>query len=272
MKNTIKISIHSDEELQNILIAELEGIGFYAFEQTDNQLHAFIGDQQLDESTLSEIVNNYGLIYQKTMIKEENWNALWESNFQPVWVNNFCSIRADFHEPIKDVDYDIIITPKMSFGTGHHSTTHMMVNAMQHIDFKNKSVADFGTGTGILAILAEKLGAVSIDAVDYDEWSIENAKENISINNCKHIHLHQQNYFGSGKNYDIILANINRNVIADNAENMSKSLSNSGFLLLSGLLTEDGNYIVEIFLQYKFLKINTFHRNGWVCILLQLSN
>ena len=121
-------------------------------------------------------------IYKYSIIEDKNWNEEWESQLQPVTINNFAGIRASFHEPLKNVEHEIIITPKMSFGTGHHATTFLMVEQMEKINFKNKTVLDFGTGTGILAILAEKLGAASVLAIDYDEWSINNALENIEAN------------------------------------------------------------------------------------------
>ena len=130
------------------------------------------------------VLSHFKFIFKETLIPEANWNQVWESNFDPVIVDDFVAIRADFHEPVKGVSLEIIITPKMSFGTGHHATTYMMIEQMRELDFTGKSVFDFGTGTGVLAILAEKLGANKVIAVDNDEWSIENAEENFEKNNC----------------------------------------------------------------------------------------
>ncbi len=272
MKNTIKITIGSDENLQQILIAELTAIGFDAFEEKDTALEAFIAQEKFDNSALQTLINHYKLNYEESIIKEENWNALWESNFQPIIVDDFCVLRADFHDPIPGTPYEIIITPKMSFGTGHHATTYMMVSQMKALHFTDALVADFGTGTGILAILAEKLGAKQIDAIDYDEWSIENANENIERNNCKKIELIKADAFAEGKIYDIILANINRNIIMDNVVNISQSLKPGGKLLVSGLLESDEAEIVKIFAQHNILKIKTLLRNNWISISLQNGN
>ena len=171
-------------EQSDLLIAQLSEIGFNGFEEEENNLKAFVPIYDFVEAAVNEIAASHHLSFYKSTIEETNWNAVWESNFQPVIVDNFVGIRADFHEPIMGVEHEIVITPKMSFGTGHHATTFMMIQQMREIDFTGKSVFDFGTGTGILAILAEKLGADKVFAVDYDEWSIENAKENLEKNNC----------------------------------------------------------------------------------------
>ena len=192
MTNYIKIviAINSTEESE-LLIADLSEINFYAFEQDENTLFAYIKEADFDEGKLTEILGEKN--YEKAIIKDENWNQRWESDFHPVMVNNFAVIRADFHEPVPDVKYELIITPKMSFGTGHHATTFLMVAMMEKIDFKDKTVLDFGTGTGVLAILAEKLGASKVLAIDCDEWSINNTLENIEANNCKKISVEKRN-------------------------------------------------------------------------------
>src|SRR5579875_1868909 len=161
--NSIQISIEANEEQQEILVSQLSEFEAVGFEQTENFLIAYFNEISFKSYDVIELLKGYS--FHVTTIEEKNWNEVWESNFQPVIVNNFCAIRAEFHEPIKNVEHEIIITPKMSFGTGHHATTYMMIEQMQQIDFKDKTVFDFGTGTGILAILAEKLGAKKITAI-----------------------------------------------------------------------------------------------------------
>jgi ribosomal protein L11 methyltransferase len=232
-------------EQSDLLVAQLTEIGFSGFEEMENSLKAFIASNDFIETAVKEIAACHNLYFTQSTIEETNWNAVWESNFQPVVVEDFVGIRANFHEPMTDVEYEIVITPKMSFGTGHHATTFMMIQQMREIDFINKSVFDFGTGTGILAILAEKLGASKVFAVDYDEWSIENAAENLETNSCSKYELKKaDNAVGEGQ-YDIILANINKNVILDNFSSLVNLLSPHGILLLSGLLETDESDILN---------------------------
>ena len=182
MNNYIQIEFQeiSRQEQSEILIAQLSEIGFEGFEENENKLKHLFLKRILMKVFLQIYCSSLQLAFIKTIIEETNWNEVWESNFDPVIVDDFVAIRADFHEPIKDVQFEIIITPKMSFGTGHHATTYMMMQQMREIDFTGKTVFDFGTGTGVLAILAEKLGAENVLAIDNDEWSIENAAENIT--------------------------------------------------------------------------------------------
>src|SRR5664279_3939273 len=170
MTNYIRTEIVTiSAEQSEILIAALSESQFYAFEQEENSLLAYIKQEDFNEEKLKTLLPET-VVYTYSVIEDRNWNEEWESGFQPITVHNFVGVRASFHEPLKNVEHDIIITPKMSFGTGHHATTFLMIELMEKIDFKNKRVLDFGTGTGILAILAEKLGAASVLAIDYDEW------------------------------------------------------------------------------------------------------
>ncbi len=167
MPSYIQIKIENISSTESeILIAQLSEIGFDGFEEGENFLLGYIADDKLNEDQLKKIISSHQLTYSKNLIEQKNWNEEWEKNFEPIIVNDFVAIRAHFHQPVKNVEHEIIITPKMSFGTGHHATTYMMMQQMPSIDFKNKNVFDFGTGTGILAILAEKLGAAKITVVD----------------------------------------------------------------------------------------------------------
>jgi ribosomal protein L11 methyltransferase len=178
-------------------------------------------------------------------LPEENWNIQWESNFSPISVGNFCHVRADFHPPLQGFKYELVITPKMAFGTGHHETTFMMMEAMKSIDFQNKQVLDFGCGTGILAILAAKLGAREVIALDIEEPAIENAKDNAVLNGVEAqiIPILGVLQTLAMSEQDIILANINRNVILDELPSLKKRMRTSALLLLSGILWNDWEFI-----------------------------
>jgi len=265
--NYVEISVRTaDKALQDILIAQLAAVNYYGFAEDDDMFKAYINDADFDELELRSVLGPHGLDYTHATIAEQNWNELWESNFDPITVDDFAGIRAGFHEPLTQVQHEIIITPKMSFGTGHHATTWMMMKEMQGIDFTGKTVFDFGTGTGILAILAEKLGASGVLAIDYDEWCIENAAENLGTNQCKHITIEKGDNADVKQPFDIILANINRNIIEDNIEHLATNLSNNGVLLLSGLLMEDELPIVKQVEALGLKHIHTVNRNGWIAI------
>jgi len=249
---------------KEILIAQLAEVGYEGFEETLNGLDAFILSNDFNKLLLEEISLKHEVEFTEKEVKTTNWNQVWESNFEPVIVNDFVSIRADFHLPVKSIQHEIIITPKMSFGTGHHATTHMMIEQMQEIDFVNKNVFDFGTGTGVLAILAEKLGAKNIIAVDIDDWSIENANENIIRNHCKNIKIRKAFNPDDENKSDIILANINRNVILENFYSFRQQLNHPGVLLISGILEEDINDIITSALSNGFNILKKLIRNNWV--------
>jgi ribosomal protein L11 methyltransferase len=223
--------------------------------------------QELD-TELEIIFNQHHLNYSKSVIKEENWNAIWESNFEPVRVDDFVGIRAHFHPHFEpEVQYEIQITPKMSFGTGHHGTTYTVMQMMSEMNFKDKTVYDFGTGTGILAILAEKLGAVNILAVDNDEWCIENALENIQNNNSKTITIEKVESAAQNEHFDIILANVNRHIIEANMLALTAASKKGGQLVLSGLLIEDQSDMISLAAENGWNFISQKQRNGWICLL-----
>lgn len=261
----VKIEIVANEHQQEELIALFDEYSATGFEQTDEKLIAyFVGDGFVEDEVLN-ILEGYQ--YQTSEVEEQNWNAIWERNFHPVVVDNFCAVRAHFHEPIPNVEHEIIITPKMSFGTGHHATTYMMMEQMRSINFKNKTVFDFGTGTGILSILARKLGGVKVTAIDIDEWSIENAKENFERNNCSNIDVQLSTTIPS-QQFHIILANINRNVILEYMPQLRKVLKAEGQLLLSGLLAADETDIIAACTSYKLELQKRTERVGWISLLL----
>ena len=266
----IKISFAiSDQSEKDILIAYLEEAGYDGFEEMENGLLAYISADQFDQSKLESIAELVGKTYQQEGVPMQNWNALWESNFQPVIIDDFCTIRAHFHHEAVTTPYEIVITPKMSFGTGHHATTRQMMLLMKDLNIKDKTVFDFGTGTGVLAILAEKLGATQILAIDNDEWSIENANENIQRNGCTRI----ATQLGSLEDVtiapvDIILANINRHILLQYMTNLFSILNESGIMLMSGLLTDDEEIILNSATVAGFRHLLTTDQNGWIAIKL----
>ncbi|MEP7372943.1 MAG: 50S ribosomal protein L11 methyltransferase [Chitinophagaceae bacterium] len=229
----------------DLLIALLNEIGFDGFEEEQSNLKAFIPEANFDKLVFQQSIKPFQINFSETIIEETNWNQLWESSFEPVVVEDFVAVRANFHEPLQGIKHEIIITPKMSFGTGHHATTYMMLQQMEYLNFRDKSVFDFGTGTGVLAILAEKLGAKKVLAIDNDEWSIENANENIKRNSCGVIDLQFRNTADAENKFNIIIANINKNIILENLEFLEKQLLPGGILLLSGLLTTDEKEILS---------------------------
>jgi len=209
--------------------------------------------------------------YTKTVIAPENWNEEWEKNFEPVTVDDFCGIRAPFHPLFIGLQNEIIVTPKMSFGTGHHATTFLMIKAMSEVEFKNKTVLDFGTGTGILAILAEKCDANKVIAIDNDEWSIQNAAENIKENHCKKIILQENSSLDKTGIFDIILANINKNIILHHLASFKQHLAKGGVLLLSGLLNIDYNEIDKEAQNNNFRIFYKQEKENWICIGLHCN-
>lgn len=272
MKTYTEIIIeHIDNEKSEVLIALLAELGFDGFEETDDSLKAFIDTELYDGSSLKDLVATVGFSFRIANIEEQNWNALWESNFDPVVVDDFVAVRALFHQEKFNVEHEILITPKMSFGTGHHATTFMMMQQMRQLYFANKAVLDFGTGTGVLAILAEQLGASEVLALDNDDWSIENGIENVKANHCKKITVRKAHTALTENKFDIILANINKNVILANAETLANQLLDGGVLLLSGLLLDDEMDIIQIFTDLKLNHKNTEKRAQWISMLWKME-
>jgi len=269
MNNYIQIKIEDlTSEQSEILIAELGDHGFNGFEEGENFLNAYIEEKNLNEDELQKIIAWHQLRFTKNVIEQKNWNEEWEKNFEPVIVKDFVAVRAEFHQPVKTVKHEIIITPKMSFGTGHHATTFLMMQVMHDIDFENKTVFDFGTGTGILAILAEKLGASSIAAIDNDTWSINNAKENIERNHCRNIHLRLSNTLPATAKFNIILANINKNVIMEHLKALSQLVDENGQVLVSGFLPDDEPDILNLAYKIGLKHKHIFQRDQWIAIWL----
>jgi len=273
MSNHIKITIENiSREQRDLLIALLNEQGFDGFEEGNNFLLAYIREDLFNEGSIKELSMKQGVTFTTDRVEEQNWNESWEKNFQPVVIGDFCAIRAAFHPPVKNVKYDLVITPKMSFGTGHHATTHMMVEWMQKDDYHSKRVLDFGTGTGILAILAEKLGAKDISAIDNDDWSIENARENFHLNECTHVDLQKSDSLHFIGGFDIILANINRNVLLANMKSLQQHLKSGGVLILSGLLEGDKVIIENAAAESGLRRAGELQKEGWIALRFKLKN
>ncbi len=255
-----------------LLIALLSEEGYLGFEEQDGyEMSAFIDSKDFDENILLEISSKIDFKWTKSILPKTNWNKDWESNFQPVLVDDYCGIRADFHEPLKNVKHEIIITPKMSFGTGHHATTYMMIKSLQDINVKNKKVFDFGTGTGVLAILADKEGASEILAIDNDEWSVLNASENILRNDANRIKVELNENPDCQQYFDIILANINKHIIIESLPALTKQLNPSGFIICSGFMQHDINDINAMAAKCNLIVKQKKERENWVCMIFQLS-
>lgn len=237
------------EEIADILIATMSSIGYEGFQYTDTGFTAYITCEQFEEERIQklEILQSLAVDYQIdwnfSVLQDRDWNLEWEKNFTPIVVDNRILIRAGFHPTIPGIDYDIIIEPKMSFGTGHHPTTTLMLETL--LDFsgqmKGKRVLDMGCGTGILSILAAKLGASTVTGIDIDEWSYRNARENIENNQLQNIQIKIGNagLLEKEKEFDFILANINRNILLTDIPFYERCLKDGGILIMSGFYTQD---------------------------------
>jgi len=266
-------TIEPTELGSEILLAELQNTAFESFEQTDIGLSAYVQSEQYTDDILRDvmILNNteFKISYQIEKIKKVNWNQEWENNFPPIEIGEECYIRAPFH-PTKNRKYEIVIEPKMSFGTGHHQTTYLMIKQLLETDLKEKKTLDIGCGTAILAILAEKKGAKLIDAIDIDNWCYLNSIENIERNNCKDISVFQGDAsLLNGKKYDVIIANINRNILLNDIKTYANCLEKNGLLFLSGFYTEDIPAIDENCQQNGLKFCKKHEKDNWVALKYQ---
>ena len=232
-----------------LVFALLSVLPFDAFEEEEAGGKAFIASEHWDEAA-REVVEGLqatvSFTFVTRIVPDENWNARWEAEFHPIQIGDFCGIRASFHPPMSGVKHELVIDPKMAFGTGHHETTAMMVEAMEAIDFSGKRVFDFGCGTGVLAILARKLGAPDVLAIDYDPASTENTIENVTLNAVDPVQVLEGSIEVVPRQlFDVILANINRNVLLDTMTDLKNLLRPGGILLLSGILLRDQALLME---------------------------
>lgn len=272
--------ITANPETSEILLAFLGQLPFDSFQETDTGLEAYLAvgesaddqHQRIIHKKLEELQSQFEFSFTRREMAPQNWNAIWESNFQPIIVGDFCAIRADFHEAIKQVEHEIVINPKMAFGTGHHATTFMVIELMRELDFKEAKVLDYGCGTGILAILAAMRGAQEIEAVDIEIESYENTLENAGINGIakiKAFHGTLNDIKTTG--FDIILANINRNVILDSLPSLYQQLRKSGKLIVSGFIDRDKSILLESATKQGFLPLKTKQKDAWVSMIFERS-
>lgn len=269
------LQISCDPAFLEILMAEIAEAGFDSFMETETGFEAYVEEERFDIIKLHEIIAKYSKLapikYSFEKILKQNWNEQWEKNYEPINVENRCLIRAHFHEVNKNFEYVIEITPKMSFGTGHHQTTYLMIKNQMEINHQNKLVMDAGCGTAILSIMASKLGAKYVEAFDIDEWSVLNGKENISVNLCTNISQRQGKIsdLTFDVTFDVILANINKNVLLQEMSYYAAHLNTEGLLLLSGFYENDIPDLITEALKFKFKEIRRDIREGWAALLLE---
>lgn len=266
-----------DQAISDILMAELGEVGYDTFEEVDSGLKAYAKAESFNKSTLDEIVARYEASFDFSVainsVEKENWNKKWEENYDPIEVDDRCIVRASFHNIEKKYPIEIVITPKMSFGTGHHATTWQMLKLQLDINFQHKRVLDVGCGTGVLAIMASKLGAKSIEATDIDEWCIENSKENYFLNGIDDVKIQQGEIEGLQfeDNFDIIIANINKNVLLIEIPRYASLLVEKGLLLLSGFYEKDIPDIKKCAEDYNLMLDKIVNKDNWAAVVFSKS-
>jgi len=272
MGNTVYIeynfTVQPPQPASEILISELGAVGFESFVEEADGVLAYIQQADWRDDMLESVGilsnPNFKIAFVRKEIAQENWNEVWEQNFHPIMVDDVCMIRAPFHEK-QDVSYDIVIEPKMSFGTGHHETTHMMLQHILELEMEGKAVLDMGCGTGVLAILAAMRGASPVDAVDIDNWCYLNAKENVARNNVDFIQVQEGDAsLLKDRRYHVIIANINRNILLGDIGTYVSCLSPDGILLLSGFYIEDLEVITQKCREEGLRLEKNIEKNNWV--------
>jgi ribosomal protein L11 methyltransferase len=264
----LKCRVVPAEPGYEILIAELSELGYDSFVENEDELLAYIAENDFDKNVLDglDILNmdNFEVSFERTLVKDQNWNSKWEEDYSPVMVDNRVSIRAPFHEK-PEVEYDIEIMPKMSFGTAHHATTAQMIQCLLEKDVNGMEVLDMGSGTAVLAILASMKGAKHIDAIDNDEWAYNNAVENVERNNCNNITTELGDaLLLKGRTYDFIIANINRNILLTDLHAYANSLKSKGELFMSGFYEEDIPLLKEEAQKWGIEYVSHRVKNNWV--------
>jgi ribosomal protein L11 methyltransferase len=263
----LKIKHHQEPVQTEILIAQLGELGFESFVENPNQLLAYIISENFSAKDVFPLLDSDPTVEMFTFekIEEQNWNAVWESAYEPVRFGDFCNIRAPFHEAISGVKFDLIIEPKMSFGTAHHETTSLMIEWLKTEPVAGNRVLDMGCGTGVLAILAKKLGAKFVEAIDNDEWAFENTKENILRNETLEIIVELGDAENlKNKNFDLVIANINRNILIRDMTKYVETMSKNAVILLSGFYKSDLNAVSEACVSNGLTYVSHLEKNHWI--------
>ena len=270
----IDIKLEKSEVFSDIVVARLNEIEFETFLENENGVRCYIQailfDKKKLDIELEKIKKFTKLNFNIKHVAQKNWNEEWEKNFKPVQINSNCLIRAEFHNNNGNFKDEIIITPKMSFGTGHHETTFLMINGLYNLDLNDKSILDMGSGTGVLSIVASKNGAKQVVGIDIDEWAFQNSIDNAKLNNTENISfLHGDINLIENQNFDIILANINRNIIEKDIKVYYDLLAKKGDLLISGFLEEDVDFIINLSINNRFNVINKKNKGQWSMVHLR---
>jgi len=266
------IKIDCKPEFSEILIAEFAEIGFESFVETDTGLVAFISEFEFQDDLFNEVIERYrqstSIVYSKDVVERKNWNEEWEKQYDPIVVEDLCLIKAPFHQIDKKYPFEILIQPKMSFGTGHHDTTYLMIQALISQTLTEKNVLDIGCGTGILALLALKYGAASATALDLDPWSVENTSENAALNELDDVQIIEGTVqqVEKSQQFELIFANINRNVILDEINLYSSHLKEGGNVFCSGFYEKDAVAVEKAARNWQLEVIYRKVRNQWICI------
>ncbi len=264
-------TLTNDPELNEIMIALLAEAPFDTFEEHETGITAYLqadkGYEPEAEALLAELAEQFEMQWVKTFIKGENWNEIWETNFHPVVVRDFCAVRADFHAPIEGVQHELVINPKMAFGTGHHETTWMCLSALETLPLQDLELFDYGCGTGILAIMASKLGAKHIEAVDIESESYLNTIENSKINGVENVTAGLGDITAiEGTSFDGVFANINRHIILESLPRLRALTKPGGWLLVSGILLQDEEIVTNAAKEVGFTPKEVWNRGNWLCI------
>ncbi len=272
MEYYIKIELNNSFPLLEALTTEMAEIGFEAFAENETTTDAFIQEGLFKRELLSELLNKYGLSKTdiiETRMEPHNWNAAWETNFEPIIIHNKVIIKAPFHQVSETYPYELIIQPKNTFGTGHHETTQLMIGLMLETEFENKSVFDYGCGTGVLGIMASKMGAAHVAGIDIDSWSADNIEENTTLNNVSTFRFMQGDLsVMSNETFDIILANINRNILLTSFATLFQLCNKQGRLLISGFYESDVRSLKEEAAKHGFEYVKHQTLNTWAAICL----